>query len=152
MQLLANSLARHGACHTGPAFLCCCMPAVHAHAQMQAEVRYVQAELGHLLYITRAAGARAACISLPSSVVPGSAAMAVIRASAGQLAADGCNRGRVLASSPSARNRALMPSSFKPTSKHLQQDPHADHIGCLLSLDLGDCGLVCCMPIVHRCT
>ena len=60
----------------------------------KAEVRCVQAELSHLLYITRAAGARAACIVLPSSLVLGSAAMAVIRASAGQLAADGCNRGR----------------------------------------------------------
>lgn len=64
----------------------------------------MQAEPGHLLYITRAVGARAACIALPSLLVPGSAAMAVIRASARQLAADGCNRGRAVASSPSDRN------------------------------------------------
>ncbi len=95
-----------------------------------AEVRCGQAELSHLLYITRAAGARAACIALLSSLVPGSAAMAVIRATPGQLAADGCNRGRALASSPSDRNRALMPSSLKPTSKHLQPHSNADHIGC----------------------
>ncbi len=105
----------------------------------KAEVRCVQAELGHLIYITRAAGARAACIALPSSLVLGSAAMAVIRASAGQLAADGCNRGRALVSSPSERNKALMPSSFKPISKHLQQHSNANHIYCFLSQDLGVC-------------
>ena len=121
-----------GMAHAVQGFVFCvvaCQLTVPMH-RCNTEVRCVQAELGHLLYITRAAGARAACIALPSSLVPGNAAMAVIRASHGQLAADGCNRGRALASSPSNRNRVLMPSSFKPTSKHLQQHSNPDHMCC----------------------
>ncbi len=144
----------HAMAHAIQGFLPCvvaCQLIMPMHRR-KADTRCVQAELCHLLYITRAAGARAACIALPSSLSLGSAAMAVIRASAGQLAADGCNSGRALASSPSDRNRALMPSSFKPTSRHLQQHPHADHIGFLLSQDLDACCPMCCMPFVHRCS